>query len=157
HSHARNLGALQATGDYILFSVQDALPPHDTWLREMFEPIESRGVVVSSCGESPRRNCDLFYRTLSWNHQRFLGIQNGDRILEQPKRNDYASLRANANLSDTACLIRRDVFLDYKFRGDYAEDIDLGLRLIRDGHKLALLGSTHVIHSHNRPAYYHLK
>src|SRR5262249_25076884 len=49
------------------------------------------------------------------------------------------------------------VFMKYRFRGNYAEDLDLGLRLIRDGYKLALLGSTRIIHSHNRPAYYHLK
>jgi hypothetical protein len=60
-------------------------------------------------------------------------------------------------VSNIACLIKRDVFLKYNFRGDYAEDLDLGLRLIRDGYKMTLLSSTRVIHSHNRPAFYHLQ
>ena len=34
---------------------------------------------------------------------------------------------------------------------------NLGLRLTKDGYKIAFLGSTRIIHSHNRPAYYHLK
>src|SRR5205823_8776375 len=35
HSYARNLGAERATGDYVLFMVQDALPPSVTWLQEL--------------------------------------------------------------------------------------------------------------------------
>jgi hypothetical protein len=97
------------------------------------------------------------YRTLCWNHHRFLKVQYRDRILKKPRRKDYTSLRTNASLTDIACLIRRDVFLKYQFQGEYAEDLDLGLRLIRDGHKLALLSSTRIIHSHNRPASYYLK
>lgn len=157
HSYARNLGAERATGDYVLFTVQDALPPCDTWLRELYQPIQNDGVIASSCAESPRRDSDLFYRTLCWQHYTFLGLHNRDRILQKPKRSDYGSVRANVNVSDIACLIRRDIFLSYKFRGDYAEDMDLALRLVQDDYKLALLSSTRVIHSHNRPAYYHLK
>ena len=74
-----------------------------------------------------------------------------------PESNDYHSLRFNAQLSDVTCLIRKDIFMNYKYRFDYAEDLDLGLRLIKDGHKIGLLGQTKVIHSHERPPYYHLK
>ncbi len=35
--------------------------------------------------------------------------------------------------------------------------LDLGIRLIKDGYKLAFLSSVAVIHSHNRPAFYYLK
>jgi glycosyltransferase involved in cell wall biosynthesis len=157
HSFARNLGAEQSRGDYILFMVQDAFPPSLTWLWELYQPIRFQEVVASSCAESPRQDSDLMYRTICWIHQGFLQLHGQDRILQKPRLNDYASLRANANVSDIACLIRRDIFLNYKFRGDYAEDLDLGLRLIRDGHKMALLSSTRVIHSHNRSAYYHLR
>jgi glycosyltransferase involved in cell wall biosynthesis len=157
HSYARNVGAEKSTGDYVLFMVQDSLPPCVNWLRQLYQPVPCYGVIASSCSESPRRNSDLFYRTQCWNHQSFFNPQNNDIVLQKPNRNDYRSLRANANVSNIACLIGRDVFLKYKFRGDYAEDIDLGLRLIRDGHRIALLTSTRIIHSHNRSAYYHLK
>jgi glycosyltransferase involved in cell wall biosynthesis len=157
HSYARNLGAQHSTGDCILFTVQDALPPSLTWLRELYRPIQSLGVIASSCVESPRLNSDLLYRALCWNHYGFLNAQAQDRILKKPWRNDYESLRTNANVSNIACLIKRDVFFAYKFRGDYGEDLDLGLRLIRAGYKMAMLSSTRIIHSHNRPAYYHLQ
>jgi hypothetical protein len=75
----------------------------------------------------------------------------------KPENQNHLTLRKNGQLSNIACLIVRDVFAKYKFRTNYAEELDLGLRLIRDEYKLAFLSSTKVIHSHNRAAYYHLK
>jgi hypothetical protein len=47
--------------------------------------------------------------------------------------------------------------MKYRYRFNYAEDLDLGIRLIKDGNKIAFLGSTRIIHSHNRSASYFLK
>jgi glycosyltransferase involved in cell wall biosynthesis len=157
HSGSRNLGCDRATGEYVLFMVQDALPTSDRWLRDLYQPIKHDGVVASSCTEIPREDSDLFYRAACWNHSRFVGVDQGDRILEKPRYQDYINLRTNANISNVACLVHRETFSKYRFRGEFAEDLDLGLRLVQDGHTLALLGSTPVIHSHNRSAFYHLK
>jgi len=54
-------------------------------------------------------------------------------------------------------LIRKSTFQNYKFRGEYGEDLDLGLRLLRDGYKLCYLYSHAVIHSHNRSCLYFFK
>lgn len=157
HSYARNLGAGLASGKYILFMTQDALPSSDFWLYEMLNALQNNEAVAVSCMESPREDADLFYRIISRNHYRFLEVDVRDRLLSRPEVENYVTLRKNGQLSDIACLILRSVFEKYKFRRDYAEDLDLGIRLIRDGLKIAFLGSTSVIHSHNRPAYYHLK
>ena len=45
----------------------------------------------------------------------------------------------------------------YQFRGNYAEDLDLGLRLISDNFRLMLLSSAPVMHSHTRSAMYHFR
>jgi hypothetical protein len=74
-----------------------------------------------------------------------------------PEKANYVNLRQNGQLSDLSCLIKRKLFLEYKYKLHYAEDLDLGIRLISDGHKLAFLGSIRIIHSHNRPAFYFLK
>lgn len=74
HSFARNLGAEEATGDYLLFTVQDALPPSSTWLYELFQVIKDQNVVAVSCAETPREDADLFYRQISWNNYNFLGL-----------------------------------------------------------------------------------
>jgi len=157
HSYARNLAAEHASGDYLLFTVQDALLPSDSWLHELFSVIKKNDVVAVSCVEFPREDADLFYRALSWNHNKFMEVDKQDRIMSKPDDENHITLRKNGQLSNVACLISRDAFMKYKFRGDYAEDLDLGVRLIKDGYKLALLSSTRIIHSHNRPAYYYLK
>ncbi|MEM7031756.1 MAG: glycosyltransferase family 2 protein, partial [Chloroflexota bacterium] len=158
HSYARNLGADHATNPYLLFTVQDALPPSEQWLFDLVSIVQNTpDVVAASCAEYPRADADLFYRVVSWGHYQFLGTNSQDRIVGQPSDTSHESLRKNGNLSDVACLIEREIFLQYRYRGDYAEDLDLGIRLIQDDYKLALLGSIRVIHSHNRPAYYHLR
>lgn len=157
HSYARNLGAKNATGDYLLFTVQDALPPSLTWLYELFQVLKNEDVVAVSCAETPREDADLFYRQVCWNHYNFLGINDGDRIFSLPEKTDHISLRQNAQLSDLANLISREVFEKYQYRLGYAEDLDLGIRLIKDGYKIAFLGSVRIIHSHDRLPYYHLK
>jgi len=157
HSGARNLGAEAASGDYLMFMVQDALPPNDTWLATMYMTLIENDLTAVSCAEMPREDADLFYRQNSWNYYNFLGVNNADRIFSLPKSQDYVSLRQNGQLSDLANLIPRDLFLQYGYRLNYAEDLDLGIRLIKDGHKLAFLGSSRVIHSHNRTPYYFLK
>lgn len=157
HSYARNLGAENASGEYVLFTVQDAMPPSKTWLYELFRSLKKGEIVAASCAEFPREDADLFYRILSWNHYRFMEVNERDRVMSLPETENYITLRKNAQVSDIANLVERDVFMKYRYRNDYAEDLDLGLRLIRDGYKLSLLGSTRVIHSHNRSPYYHIR
>jgi hypothetical protein len=67
------------------------------------------------------------------------------------------ALRSMGQLSDVSCLIPRELFQRHRYRGDYAEDLDLGIRLIQAGHRIAMLASVKVIHSHNRPPWYYLK
>lgn len=157
HSGSRNLGAEAASGDYLLFMVQDALPPNDTWLATMCMTLIENDLAAVSCAETPREDADLFYRQNCWNYYNFLGVNNADRIFSLPKSQDYVSLRQNGQLSDLANFISRDIFMQYGYRLNYAEDLDLGIRLIKDGYRLAFLGSSRVIHSHNRTPYYFLK
>jgi hypothetical protein len=39
----------------------------------------------------------------------------------------------------------------------FAEDLDFGLRVLQAGHRLAFMPTVAVVHSHRRPAAYHLK
>lgn len=157
HSYSRNLGSEQATGDYLLFTVQDALPPTKTWLNRLMTVLQNEAVSAVSCAEIPRDNADLFYRVISWNHYKFLDVNNKDSIFSLPDEQNHINLRKNGQISDLACLIPSELFSQYKYRLSYAEDLDLGIRLIKDGRKIAFLGTTRIIHSHNRPAFYFMK
>ena len=159
HSHARNLGAEAAQGDFIVFMVQDAYPIGQLWLYGMLRWLldhRSQGVVAASCAEYCRSDSDLMYDSMVNTHYRFLGCLHDDRI-GQHAGDDHMALRSMGQLSDVACMIGRQLFLQHRYRGDYAEDLDLGIRLIQQGHRVAMLASVKVIHSHNRTAYYYLK
>ena len=159
HSHARNLGAANASSDYVLFMVQDAYPVGNYWaygmLRYLLDHADS-GLVAASCSEYPRSDSDMMYDSMINTHYRFLGCLEQDRIGDF-QGSDHMALRSRGQLSDVACLISRKMFGEYGYQGDYAEDLDLGIRLIKDGHKVAMLASVKVVHSHNRPAFYYLK
>ncbi len=157
HGSSRNTGAESATGDFLLFTVQDALPMTEQWLWELANVLMKNDVVAVSCAEFPRSDCDLFYRLLLWSHYRQLHLDT-DRFLAWDKSCDSdLGLRSNSGMSDLAALIRHDVFRKYKYHTGFAEDLELGKRLITDGHRIGFLYSTRVLHSHNRPAYYFLK
>ncbi len=157
HSHARNLGAEHASGQYLLFMTQDAMPDGELWVAKLMQPVLWQNVVAVSCKERPRSDCDLLGRFSIWVHSEYMGILHCDRIMSMPKEHDFDHLRRNAQLNDVACLVRRDVFEQFRYRGNYAEDLDMGLRLIEAGYKTALMSSVQVIHSHTRQAIYHLK
>lgn len=159
HSFARNIGADAARGDYLLFMVQDAYPIGEYWAYGMLRYVldhASTNLVAASCAEFSRSDSDMMYDSMINTHYRFLGCLEYDRIGEY-HGDDHMSLRSYGQLSDVSCLIGRELFGRYRFRGDYAEDLDLGIRLIRDGYRVAMLASVKTVHSHNRPAYYYLK
>lgn len=159
HSFARNAGGDIARGDYVLFMVQDAYPIGDYWIYGMLCYLMDHAgerLAALSCAEYNRSDSDIMYNWVINTHYRFLGCLDYDRIGEF-KGNDHTLLRSYGQLSDVACLMTKDVFRRYRYRGDYAEDLDLGIRLIKDGYRVAMLASIKVVHSHNRPAYYYLK
>ena len=157
HSYARNLGANFASGKYILFMTQDAMPGSQNWLYNMAQPLLHNSAVAVSCREEPRDDSDLLGRFNIWTHSNYMNIIDDDIITSRPNDNNANDIRKNAQLNDVACLILSSVFKRYKYKGDYAEDLDLGIRLIRNGYHLALLGKSPVIHSHNRSAYYYTR
>lgn len=158
HSGSRNLGAKQATQEFLLFMTQDALPPNDLWLNELYLFQQANTLAAVSCMEVPKVDADLFSRVENWYHYNFLlDLDGSDRILSKPTSSDVVNIRKYAQISDVSCLIPRELFLRYRFRGEYAEDLDLGLRLINNGHRLGLLSSVKIIHSHTRHPIYYLK
>lgn len=158
HCYSRNMGAQNASGDYFIFTTQDATPTGPWWARRMLEPLEQGKVVVASCIEKPKEDAELHYRMSIWSHHLvFLGLDGTDKIGTLPEDQNHITLRQNGNLNDIACAVRSDIFMKYRYQTAYAEDLDFGIRMIRAGHQVAFLSSEQVIHSHRRKPYYYLK
>jgi 2-polyprenyl-3-methyl-5-hydroxy-6-metoxy-1,4-benzoquinol methylase/glycosyltransferase involved in cell wall biosynthesis len=157
HGKTRNLGAEKASGEFILFATQDAMFASKYLVYNMVKALQrDEEIAAVTCRQIPRSDADLMASFQVWNHyNKFLDI-NEDKIVSARDLN-IAPLekRKLANLSDSCCCIRRSLFLKYLFRVDFAEDLDLGIRLLKDEYKLAYLYDNAIIHSHNRaPSYF---
>ena len=163
HSYSRNLGAENAENDYIVFMTQDAFPQDEYWLYNLINPlIKNQELVASTCIEQPRTDADLFSRMAIKQQADWILSGEKERVMYMPHEiPDGESreniIRKNACLNDVACAYKKNVFLKYKYRLNYAEDLDMGKRLINSGHKMILLGDVKVIHSHNRSSMYYLR
>jgi glycosyltransferase involved in cell wall biosynthesis len=161
HGLTRNLGASHAAGDYILFIVQDAIPIGDYWLYNMAEVLENNDKLAAvTCRQIPRSDADLFACFSLWNHYKALEFNKDKIAWAGPNFNNLSPLekRKLAGLEDVCALIKKDVFERFKYSEIlYAEDLELGVKLIQNGFGIAFLYSTGIIHSHNRNPSYLLK
>ena len=162
HGLTRNYGAEKATGDYLLFMVQDAIPIGDYWLYSMVKVLENNTkIAAATCRQVPRSDADLFASYAMWGHYKFLGF-NKDKIVSANKENfkklSAIEKRRISGIDNVCSCMKKDIFDKFKFKQvDFAEDIDLGIRLIESGYKLGFLHSVGVIHSHNRNSDYFLR
>lgn len=157
HSYARNLGFSKTSGEFVLFMTQDALPDGSLWARQLIDPLfSSKEIVASTCKQTPRPDCDIYGASNIFFHNTAMGLAICDRISQMPiDKSNKSLIRMNAQLDDVTTVIKREVFASYLYRGAYAEDLDLGIRLISDGYKIIQRATVRVIHSHNRGDYYH--
>jgi GT2 family glycosyltransferase len=162
HSKARNLGAKKAKGEYLVFMTQDAIPVGEYLFYTMIKVMGSENNIAAvTCRQIPRSDADSFACFILWNHYRALELDK-DKILYGGKdfeKLPYLEKRKRCQLDSVCFMIKKDVFEKFRFNEDldYAEDLELGLRLIKNGYKIAFLASSAVIHSHNRPPIYFLK
>ena len=163
HGRTRNFGARQAGGEYVIFLSQDAIPAGDLCFRDMLLGMqEDQAVAAVSARQIPRSDADLYACWEMWNHYEKFMQYSGDRVLSVSKGSldslGPADKRRTAQIDNVFSCIRREVFLETLFSDiPYAEDLDLGLRLLKKGYKLAFLSSIAAIHSHNRDAMYYFK
>ena len=162
HGLTRNYGAEKANGDYILFIVQDAIPIGYKLVYKLVKQLESDNKIAAvTCRQVPRSDSDIFARYTMWQHYRMIGF-NGDKIINATingcKNLSGLEKRKMAGLDDVCTCIKKDIFDDFKFKKtNFAEDLNLGIRLIEGGYKLGFSYSAGVIHSHNRTAEYFMR
>jgi glycosyltransferase involved in cell wall biosynthesis len=158
HSFARNLGVSKASHKYTLVMTQDAIPSSLQMIRNMFKFMIGNNLSAVSCLEYPGDQCDLLYSMRMWNHKKVLGFSDHEDFIGTPPLPEAPlEMRKAAAISDVCCLYVTSVLRKFKYAGDYAEDLNLGLRLIEKGHKLGIMSTCRIIHSHKRLPIYELK
>jgi len=156
----RQVGLNEAKNDFVIFLTDDALPASDHLFYDMCEVFsKDKKIAVVTARQIPRSDSDLmsaftlneYYEHLNLNEDRIISTKNFDGL-------GMAEKRRTSQIDDVCSCYKRDVLSKYKFREiKTAEDLDVGIRLVKDGYKIAQLFSTGVIHSHIRPASYYLR
>ena len=160
HGRSRNLGAKEATNQYLMFMTDDALPFSENLFYQMCDVLDKNtDIAASTVKQIPRSDSDLmscysikyFYDILKLDQDRIVSCENFEKL-------DSSERRRVAQIDDVCSCYRNEIFTKYQYKElSYGEDIELGVRFVRDGYKIAQLASNGVIHSHTRMASYYLK
>lgn len=161
HGATRNLGVGQTRTPFCIMLVQDAVPVGDEWLETLLSPFCDNRVVGVTAQQVPRADSNAVARWQVEYRIRFLGDR--PRVQEVCDWEHFLDLGFQERLRlasfDNVCSgIRRSFWETHPFRPvSFAEDLDWGMHAIKAGFRLVYSPDAQVIHSHNRPAAYHLK
>ena len=161
HGETRNFGIRHSAGRFCVMLVQDAIPVGETWLEELISPFSDTRVVGVTGAQVPRPDSDPVGRWQVEYRNRFLGEEM--RVQQLENWNHFTSLSFQERLRlvsfDNVCsALRREFWEQTPFQPlAFAEDLDWGVRAIAAGKRIVHDPSTCVIHSHSRPAAYHMR
>jgi rhamnosyltransferase len=161
HGGTRNRGISEARGEFVVMTVQDAVPADDSWLEGLVENLANDERVAGAYGRQiPREDCNPFTRYALENH--FTNLpERREQVIEDPGR--YEALPPPRKLElvtfdDVSSCVRRSVWEDHPFeRLSFGEDIEWSERVLKRGYKIVYEPRSAVIHSHNRSALYEMK
>lgn len=169
HGTTRNHLAELAQSPYLLFLTQDALLGSAESMASMIEMLDSeRELAAVSARQVPRSNADLFGAYTCFSHSRALGLDR-DMIFPDPSHGEdryenplarvpRETLRLWASVDNVCAAYKREAWERIRFRErSFAEDLDFGIRALEQGWKIGYCHSAPVVHSHDRPALYHLR
>jgi glycosyltransferase involved in cell wall biosynthesis len=161
HGATRNLGAEEAKGDFLVFTVQDAMPSSDYWLYRMLSPfMQYPSLAALSARQIVKPEADLFSLWSSDGMSRLLNFESdviyrhssGCKSIELNHLDNTTKRRVTFFDNVSSC-IRASVFREMQFAPLMnAEDIDFGVRLFTEDRETGYLTTAGVYHWHERGA-----
>jgi rhamnosyltransferase len=150
HGLTRNLGVREAKGEYIVMTVQDAVPGSDRWL-ELFLEGFTNDSVAGVCGQQvvphePDKNPVLWFRPVSAHRTWFCHYDNPADFLKLSP----AEQREITGWDNVTSAYRRDILLEHPFPAiDFAEDISWAREMLLKGYTLAHVSGAITYHYHH--------
>lgn len=163
HGATRQIGVDHATGEYVLYTVQDVTVTNDYWLYSVITTMEANpALAVLTIRQQVSKEADLYSRWNNTSTYDSYGLNNDiEYYLKMPDMlnclSDHAKRRITF-IDDVCACYRSKVFRKYGFAAiDNAEDIEVGVRMAQGGERLGMLNSHGVYHWHSYEPYFFLK
>ena len=153
HGKTRNYGASIASGEFLVFITQDALPCNENWLREMIKPFRQKEDVVGVFAKHiPYDECDIFEKENLRKH--FENFGEGVVFFKLDDKKRYEVDEGYRHLlcfySDNASAMRKSIWKKIPYDDvDFAEDQLWAKKIIELGYTKAYNSDALVYHSHN--------
>ncbi len=144
HGKTRNMAAMEATGDILIFMTQDALPLDHTLFRTLTAPLHMSDVAATFGRQIPRSDAsplEIFTRKFSYPDTESI------KGLDTIKQYGIKAFR----FSNVCSALKKEVFLKIgMFSHDIKsnEDMVIAAKLILNGYRVAYIPKAIVIHSH---------
>ncbi|HEX9024383.1 MAG TPA: glycosyltransferase family A protein [Geobacteraceae bacterium] len=161
HGATRNLGAGMAKGEFLVFTVQDAMPSSDYWLYRMVSPFMAHPRLAAlSARQIVKPEADLFSLWSADGLSRLLNFPVDVIYRHAPGYEvigldhlDNSTKRRLTFFDNVSSCVRADIFREMQFAPLMnAEDIDFGVRLFSGNMETGYLTSAGVYHWHDRGA-----
>ncbi len=161
HGATRNLGISLARGEYVILTVQDAVPFDERWIAVMVENLERDERVAGVYGRQiPHPDSSALTRVLV-NNLATAGLERREHFAggpEQYRKMPPVKRRRLAAFDNVSSCLRRSVWEELPFEEtNFGEDIRWGKRVMEAGYKTVYEPRSAVIHSHERGALYDLR
>ncbi len=155
HAYSRNMGAAAARGDYLLFTVDDAVFFDPDWLRSAIYLMKRFEAESMSSRQTVDDKADAYARCLD----RFLSYGQSDRLGVNLSRDNCFSrwirhimpLRPqvrSVSIDDTNHLVCKAAFDRIRFHAPTVEDIDFALKLTKAGGRTLYTNLLSILHYH---------
>lgn len=144
HARTRNYGASLATGKYLVFLSQDAIPSSKTWLAAMLRNFDDADVAAVYGRQVPAAG------STNERHDALGTMYGSERCVKE------ASSRARLgykyyHFSDANAAVRRDIWQSIRFPEELKvfEDLGIAKKILDAGWKIVYEPDAGVIHSHD--------
>jgi len=152
HPGTRNRGVRRASGAYVVFLTQDAVPANPWWLNRLIAPLKSDGSIAGSYGRQvprPEATDWLEIRELAASFPAESSVRRLTLPGEMQKYLRYPW--PYTHFSDSSAAYRRELLLEHPFNEalPLGEDQEWAKRMLEAGHAIAYAADSEVVHSHD--------
>jgi len=145
HGRARNLGAQEAAGEFVVLMSQDALPRDSGWLARLLEPLDDPRVAGTFSRQVPRPGASPM--ECYFLQKRF---PDGEPVRRERVGEETLTLE-RVFFSNVSAALRRELLLRYPFDETLimSEDQQWARDVIAAGYATVYQPSSVVVHSHD--------